>query len=143
LISAPGLGGWWSKYDDFDNGAWCHRLDDVKYCLPNSFKLERAEDSHLTFVDKGPDRLAIYAVFMGSDAVDEFLAGWSATDETLVQSDVFIKELRLIRLRPVKEDRDFLLTLVVFPDGSFVQIASYSSRVEKAIDALMEPVRIK
>ena len=143
LVSTPGLGGWWSNYEDHDNGAWCHRMDDVKYCLPDSFKLVRAEDAHLTFVDEGPDRLAIHAAFMGNDAVDEFLSGWIAADDILVRSDVVIEEIRLIRLQPHKGDQDSLVTLVVFPDGSFLQITSLSSRVEKAIDALMEPVRIR
>ena len=93
LITAPAYGGWWTNYEDEN---WCHRVGELKYCLPEGFKLTRIDDAQLTFRMRQGTQPSLLANYLGNDTVEEVLAPTNMPDDSVVRSETYVNDLRIM-----------------------------------------------
>jgi hypothetical protein len=142
--TGPAVGGWWTNYED---ESWCHRLDDFKYCLPSTFRLERLEDAHLEFIDRSDENISVFAEYFDNETLEETLTDLSVPkDRFYLDGDTHVNGLRIIRYMPNEQtelNHDLMIVFVIFPDDSVVKVfGRRSSQTENSVNAFVEPIPI-
>ena len=140
-IAMPVYGGWWTNYEGEN---WCHMVDENKYCLPDTFELNRIDDARLRFVARRSDSPSVFANYMGNDVLEEFLTGSMVPHRSSVKSDTYVNELRVVRRILSEADHSIMVVLIIFSDDSFVQMyGGETTQLESDITALMQPVGVR